>query len=144
MAQTYYSHAPSTAYTTSYAPYADGRYTTGGRHSGGLNENMYFSYGGKLIRSYKVQSYKRAQKHVLDLFPDLLSGVAASRIQFYVLRPGYSHHGRYDYLRSYISKNAWRMEIENLQDNETVGIEVRPSISFPESVASFFNRSRVL
>jgi len=144
MARSYYSsYAPSTAYTTPYATYADDRYTTGGLHSGGVHENMYFSLNGKLIRSYKVRNYKRAQKHVLDLFPDLLSGIAASRIQFYVLRPGYSH-GRYVGLKSYISKNAWPMDIDNLRENETVGIEVRPSISFAESVASFFNRSRVL
>lgn len=86
---------------------------------------------------------QKAQKHVLDLFPDLLSGIAASRIQFYVLRPGYSG-GRYNYLKSYISKNAWPLDIENLGENETVAIEVRQSISFAESVASFFNRSRVL
>jgi hypothetical protein len=86
---------------------------------------------------------QRAQKHVLDLFPELLSGIAASRIQFYVLRPGYSH-GRYVGVKSYISKNAWPTEIDNLQEHEMIGIEVRPSISFAESVASFFNRSRVL
>ena len=58
MAQPYYSYAPSTAYTTSYAPYADSRYTSGTMHSGGIQENMYFSLGGKLIRSYKVRNYK--------------------------------------------------------------------------------------
>jgi len=86
---------------------------------------------------------QRAQKHVLDLFPELLNGIASSRIQFYVLRPGYSH-GQYVGLKSYISKNAWPTEIDSLRDHEAVGIEVRPSISFAESVASFFNRSRVL
>ena len=54
MTQSYYSYAPSTAYST----YSDGRYTTGGLHAGGLHENMYFSLNGKLIRSYKIRSYK--------------------------------------------------------------------------------------
>ena len=53
-----YSYAPSTAYATSYATYADDRYTTGGLHAGGIHENMYFSLNGKLIRSYKVRNYK--------------------------------------------------------------------------------------
>jgi hypothetical protein len=86
---------------------------------------------------------QRAQKHVLDLFPDLLNGIASSRIQFYVLRPGYSQ-GQYVGLKSYISRDAWAAEIDSLAEHQTVGIEVRPSISFTESVASFFNRSRLM
>lgn len=58
MTQSYYSYAPSTAYTTSYAPYAGDRYTTGALQSGGVHENMYFSLGSKLIRSYKIRNYK--------------------------------------------------------------------------------------
>jgi hypothetical protein len=33
------------------------------------------------------------------------------------------------------------MEVDTLQEHETVGIEVRPSVSFTESLASLFNRS---
>jgi hypothetical protein len=83
---------------------------------------------------------QRAQKHVLNLYPDLLQGVASSRIQFYVTRPGYSH-GRYVGFRAYISKHMWATEIDGLAEHETVGVEVRPSISFTESISSFFNRS---
>ena len=94
-----------------------------------------------MIPSNLFYFLQRAQKHVLDLFPDMLSGVASSRIQFFVMRPGYSR-GRYVGLKSYISKSAWPSEINTLQEHETIGIEVRPSVSFAESVASFFNRSR--
>jgi hypothetical protein len=86
---------------------------------------------------------QRAQKHVLNLYPDLLAGVASSRIQFYVTRPGYSG-GQYIGFKSFISKHAWMAEVDNLAEHDTVGIEVRPSVSFTESVSSFFNRSRVL
>ena len=71
----------------------------------------------------------------------MLQGIASSRIQFFVIRPGYSR-GRYVGLRSYISKKAWSTEVDTLQEHETIGIEVRPSVSFTESVVSFFNRSR--
>lgn len=166
MSQPYYaSYAPSGA--TSYSGYSTGAYQT----SASPTERTYFSLNGKLVRSYKVRSYRvrrlehhhhstppprdnhlidsffylpqRAQKHVLDLFPDMLQGIASSRIQFFVIRPGYSR-GRYVGLRSYISKSAWPSEIDTLQEHETIGIEVRPSVSFTESVVSFFNRSRVL
>jgi hypothetical protein len=137
MSQPYYtSYAPS---GTTYSGYSSGAYQA----AGPTTERTYFSLNGKLVRSYKVRSYRRAQKHVLDLFPDMLQGIASSRIQFFVIRPGYSR-GRYVGLRSYISKNAWPTEINTLQEHETIGIEVRPSVSFAESVASFFNRSRVL
>jgi hypothetical protein len=59
------------------------------------------------------------------------------------MRPGYAG-GRYTGLKSYISKKAWPVEIDNMAEHETVGIEVRPSISFAESVASFFNRGRFM
>lgn len=36
----------------------------------------------------------------------------------------------------------WATEIDSLAEHETVGIEVRPSISLTETVSSFFNRSR--
>ncbi|KAI0277275.1 hypothetical protein BGY98DRAFT_980562 [Russula aff. rugulosa BPL654] len=128
MSQPYYaSYAPSGA--TSYSGYSTGAYQT----TASPTERT----------SYKVRSYRRAQKHVLDLFPDMLQGIASSRIQFFVIRPGYSR-GRYVGLRSYISKSAWPSEIDTLQEHETIGIEVRPSVSFTESVVSFFNRSRVL
>jgi len=137
MSQPYYpSYAPSNA---TYSSYASGAYQT----PGATTERTYFSYNGKLVRSYKVRSYTRAQKHVLELFPDTLNGIASSRIQFFVMRAGYSH-GRYVGLKSYISKTAWPSEINTLQEHETIGIEVRPSVSFAESVASFFNRSRFL
>jgi hypothetical protein len=84
---------------------------------------------------------QRAQKHVLDLFPDWMQGIASSRIQFYVNRPGISG-GRYVGFKSYISKDAWQAEIDSLAEHETVVIEVRPSISLSESVSSFFNRTR--
>jgi len=151
-APSYYSYGPSTAYGPSagYAPSA--AYTTysypdsagrgySGSGSGTGYENMYYSLNGKLIRSYKIRSYRRAQKHTLDLFPEVLQGIASSRIQFYVMRPGYDR-GRYVGLKSYISKKAWAAEIDNLADHETVGIEVRPSISFLESVVSCFNNGR--
>jgi hypothetical protein len=136
--QPYYtSYAPSGA--TAYSNYSPGTYQT----AGSPTERTYFSLNGKLVRSYKVRNYRRAQKHVLDLFPDMLQGIASSRIQFFVIRPGYSR-GRYVGLRSYISKKAWQTEIDTLQEHETIGIEVRPSVSVTESVVSFFNRSRVL
>ena len=71
----------------------------------------------------------------------MMQGIASSRIQFYVNRPGLSG-GRYVGFKSYISKHAWQSEIDSLAEHETVVIEVRPSISFSESVSSFFNRTR--
>jgi hypothetical protein len=161
MPQPYYTSTPSNATYNSYT-------TSAGGYTGPNSEKRtYFSLNGKLVRSHKVRSYRvrpfgyrstttfdnhlikkkfslqRAQKHVLDLFPDMLSGVASSRIQFFVMRAGYTRRG-YVGLKSYISKNAWPTEIETLQEHETIGIEVRPSVSFTESVVSFFNRSRVL
>ncbi|KAH9998840.1 hypothetical protein BJV74DRAFT_188872 [Russula compacta] len=144
-AQSYYyapsaSYAPSAAYTS---------YTTGDRYSsrglsGGMGQDrVYFSLNGKLIRSHKVRSFRRAQRHVLDLYPDMLHGIASSRIQFFVMRPGYSR-GRYVGLKSYISRGAWLAEIDSLSENDTIGIDVRPSVSFIESIRSFFNRSAVL
>ncbi len=161
MTQPYYtSYTPSAA---TYNSYSSGAYQTGAN-----SERTYFSFNGKLIRSYKIRSYRvtsfwghrstnlvghhlivfffffqRAQKHALELYPDTLMGIASSRIQFYVIRPGYSR-GRYVGLKSYISKNAWPTEIETLAEHETIGIEVRPSISFTESLVSFFSRSRVM
>jgi hypothetical protein len=141
MQQGYYptAYTPSATYSnySGYSGYSSGAYGTGVP-----SERTYFSYNGKLVRSYKIRSYRRAQKHVLDLFPDMLNGIASSRIQFYVVRPGYSSRGRYVGLKSYISKNAWPTEMDSLADHEAVGIEIRPSVSFTESVASFFNRSR--
>ena len=64
MAQSYYSYAPSATYST--GTYADSRYTTGSMQAGGLRENMYFSLNGKLIRSYKVRSFKVSP--ILDLW----------------------------------------------------------------------------
>jgi len=133
------AYAPSAAYTT-YSSYPNSS-TRGYSGAGTGYENMYYSLNGKLIRSYKIRSYRRAQKHALDLFPEVLQGIASSRIQFYVMRPGYDR-GRYTGLKSYISKKAWAAEIDNLADHETVGIEVRPSISFLESVVSCFNNGR--
>jgi len=145
MSQPYYtSYTPSAAYSNySYAPSAAYSNYSSGYNTGVPSDRTYFSLNGKLVRSYKVRSYRRAQKHVLDLFPDLLQGVASSRIQFYVIRNGY-RRGRYQGLKSYISKSAWPSEMDNLAEHETVGIEIRPSVSFAESVASFFNRSRVM
>ncbi len=66
---------------------------------------MYFSLNGKLVRSYKIRSYlvsppglslppryqlidyPESQKHVPDLFSDMLQGVASPRIQFYIIPP---------------------------------------------------------
>lgn len=133
------SYAPSYA-STAYTPYTDGRYSTRSHHMGKGHEKMYFNYDGKLIRSAKIWDYKKAQKQVLDLYPDLVSGIAASRIQFYVMRPGYSSRGHYTPLKSYISEDAWPLEMDTLAEHETVGIEIRDSTSLTESVASFFNR----
>lgn len=73
----------------------------------------------------------------------MLQGIASSRIQFYVTRPGYSG-GQYIGFKSYISKHAWLAEIETLAEHDTVGIEIRDSVSVTESVSSFFNRTRLL
>ncbi|KAI0278194.1 hypothetical protein BGY98DRAFT_1096877 [Russula aff. rugulosa BPL654] len=139
--RSYYSYAASSPYSA-YSTYTDpttdwyNRNLTGGT----VSQRIYFSLNGKLIRSYKIRNYRRAQKHVLKLFPDLLQGVASSRIQFYVTRPGYSH-GQYVGFKAYISKHMWPTEVDSLAEHETVGIEVRPSISLSETISSFFNRS---
>ena len=75
---------------------------------------------------------------MLNLYPDALRGIASSRIQFYVMRPKY-YRGEYTRVRSYISKHTWEVEMENLAEHDTVGIEVRGSVSVTESVSSFFN-----
>jgi hypothetical protein len=62
----YYSHAPSAAYSYapsaaySYAPSAayTTTYDSSRGYSGMGHENMYFSLNGKLIRSYKIRSYR--------------------------------------------------------------------------------------
>ncbi|KAI0290903.1 hypothetical protein BC826DRAFT_518704 [Russula brevipes] len=141
MTRSYYSYAAPSA--ASYSVYGGDDVYSRSLQPGVVSERMYFSLNGKLIRSYKIRSYRRAQKHVLNLYPDLLAGVASSRIQFYVTRPGYSG-GHYIGFKSFISKHAWLAEVDNLAEHDTVGIEVRPSVSFTESVSSFFNRSRVL
>lgn len=84
---------------------------------------------------------QRAQRQALNLYPEVLQGIASSRIQFYVMRPGY-HRNRYISFKSYISKDAWGVEIDGLAEHDTVGIDVRDSVSVAESVSSFFNRSR--
>jgi len=143
-ARSYFSSYPGYASSAPYSVYATtDDYYRSVQTGGVVSERMYFSVNGKLIRSYKIRSYRRAQKHVLNLFPDLLQGIASSRIQFYVTRPGYSG-GQYIGFKSYISKHAWLAEIDGLAEHEAVGIEVRPSVSFTESVSSFFNRSRFL
>jgi len=159
--RSYYSHAPSSPYSA----YSDDWYSRA-LSPGVVSDRVYFSLNGKLIRAYKIRSYRvrrsclragpililtrrplrpnriqRAQKHVLDLYPDMLQGIASSRIQFYVTRPAYSN-GQYVGFKSYISKHAWLAEVDGLAEHETVGIEVRPSVSFSESVSSFFNRTR--
>lgn len=78
---------------------------------------------------------------MLSLYPEALQGIASSRIQFYVMRPGY-YRGQYIGFKSYISKHAWGAEIDNLAEHDTVGIDVRESVSVTESVSSFFNRTR--
>jgi len=140
----YSSYAPSNPYSA-YTDATSNYYSGLGSMTGGgtVSERIYFSLNGKLIRSYKIRNHRRAQRHVLNLYPDMLQGVASSRIQFYVTRPGYSH-GRYVGFRAYISKHMWATEVDSLAEHETVGIEVRQSISFTESVSSFFNRSRFL
>ncbi|KAF8272816.1 hypothetical protein EI94DRAFT_1717495 [Lactarius quietus] len=133
-----YAYAPSGIPLTSYG---DSYYSTRDLQSGQISERMYFNLNGKLVRSYKIRNYRRAQRHVLNLFPEVLQGIASSRIQFYVMRPGYSR-GQYVSFKSYISKNAWGVEIDSLAEHDTVGIDVRDSVSLTESVSSFFNRSR--
>ncbi|KAI0263994.1 hypothetical protein BC834DRAFT_884992 [Gloeopeniophorella convolvens] len=114
----------------------------GVQHTGHISERIYFDLNGKLIRAPKIRSYRRAQKHVLSLYPEMLQGVASSRVQFYVLRPGYSR-GEYINFRSYISREAWAAEVDRLAEHETIGIDIRPSLSIAESISSFFNRGRV-
>jgi len=139
------SYAPSyaTSYTPSYAAsaYTDGSYYGQQLATGQVSERMYFNLNGKLVRSYKNRNFRNAQKQVLDLFPEALQGIASSRIQFYVMRPGY-HRNRYVNFKSYISKQAWALEMDSLAEHDSVGIDVRESISVTESVSSFFNRSR--
>jgi len=126
-----YSYAPSTTYGAYSNAYSNNPYTSQ------RSENMYFSLNGKLVRTYKDRNYKKAQKLVLDLYPDLLQGIAASRIEFYVIRNGLSSRGRYVGVKSYISKHAWATEIDALAEHETVAIDIRPSLSFTESLTSF-------
>lgn len=127
-----YSYAPSAMYSDyTYGNYANNQFTSQ------RSENMYFSLNGKLVRTYKDRDYRKAQKLVLDLYPDQMQGIASSRIEFYVIRPGLSR-GRYVGVKSYISKHAWATEIDGLAEHETVVIDVRPSLSFSESLASFF------
>ncbi|KAN0123649.1 hypothetical protein V8E52_002981 [Russula decolorans] len=118
--RSYYSYAPSSPYSVYTDATSD--YYSRSMTGGTVSRRIYFSLDGKLISSYKIRNYRRAQKHVLNLFPDLLLGVASSRIQFYVTRPGYSH-GRYVGFRAYISKHMWASEIDGLAEHETVGIE---------------------
>jgi len=138
--RSYYSYAASSPYSVYTDDWYPRSLQTG---TGVVSERIYFSLNGKLIRSYKIRSFRRAQKHVLNLYPDILLGVASSRIQFYVTRPGYSR-GQYVGFKSYISKHTWSTEVDSLAEHETVGVEVRPSVSFTESVSSFFNRTRFL
>ncbi|KAI0250991.1 hypothetical protein BJV78DRAFT_1282892 [Lactifluus subvellereus] len=136
-----YSYSP---FSQPFSTYGDDYYYPAGSRglsTSYVSERVYYSLNGKLIRSYKIRNYKRAQRHVLDLFPDVLQGVASSRIQFYVTRAGYSH-GQYVGFKSYISKHAWLTEIDSLAEHETLCVEVRPSISVTESISSFFNRGR--
>jgi len=142
------SYIPYASSTSSYTPsraysaYTDDVYSRSLQSV--VSERMYFSLNGKLVRSQKMRSFRQAQKHVLDLFPEVLQGIASSRIQFYVTRPGYDARGMYVGFKSYISKQAWLVEMDSLAEHETVGIEVRPSVSVSESVSSFFNRSRFI
>jgi hypothetical protein len=53
-ASSYYSYAPSAAYTTGYSTYGD----SSRGYSGASHENMYYSYNGKLIRSYRIRSFR--------------------------------------------------------------------------------------
>ncbi|KAI9509825.1 hypothetical protein F5148DRAFT_694873 [Russula earlei] len=124
------SYAPSMAYST----YSNGQYGVGGT----VSERIYFSLDGKLVRSHKNRDYKSAQKLVLDLYPDLLQGIAASRIQFYATRPGYSSHGGLIGVKSYLSENAWAAELDTLAEHEIIGIEIRESLTLSENIASFF------
>ncbi|KAI0301132.1 hypothetical protein B0F90DRAFT_348098 [Multifurca ochricompacta] len=133
-----YSYPPS---SSPLSTYTDDWYSTRDLPTGLVSERLYFNLNGKLVRSYKIRNHRRAQRHVLNLYPDMLQGVASSRIQFYVMRPGY-YRGQYISFKSYISKHAWPAEIDSLAEHETVGIEVRPSVSVTESVSSFFNRTR--
>ncbi|KAH9999638.1 hypothetical protein BJV74DRAFT_163396 [Russula compacta] len=126
----YYTYASSSPYSV-YTSTDDGYPRSA--QPGVVSEKMYFSLNGKLIRSYKFRSYRKAQKHVLDLYPDMLQGIASSRIQFYVTRPGYSG-GQYVGFKSYISKHAWLAEIDSLAEHDTVGIEIRDSVSVTETV----------
>ncbi|KAI9509824.1 hypothetical protein F5148DRAFT_1184692 [Russula earlei] len=117
-----YSYAPSTAYGT----YSNNQYGAGG----GARERIYFSFDGKLIRSHKDRNYKRAQKLVLDLYPDMLQGIAASRIQFYV--------NQLVGVKSFLSENTWAAELDTMPENEIIGIEIRESLTLMENITSFF------
>jgi len=133
-----YSYYPqSYSYASSYDPSSMHTAYSGNQYSSQTAEGMYFSLNGKLVRSYKDRNYRKAQKLVLDLYPDLLQGIASSRIEFYVNRIGLSR-GRHVYVKSYISKHAWATEIDALAPHETVVIDVRPSLSLTESLTSFF------
>ncbi|KAH9980035.1 hypothetical protein BGW80DRAFT_474885 [Lactifluus volemus] len=137
-AWSYPSYIPTSSPFTSYA-YSDDMYHPRDLSSGYASERIYYSYNGKLIKSYKIRNYRSAQRHVLNLFPDMLDGVASSRIQFYVTRPGVSARG-YVGFKSYIAKRAWLTEMDSLAEHETLGVTIRPSISLTESISSFFNR----
>ncbi|KAH9953884.1 hypothetical protein BC827DRAFT_1245775 [Russula dissimulans] len=145
VSSSYYSHTPSAysyypqsySYASPYAPSSTHTVYSGNQYTSQTSEGMYFSLEGKLVRSYKDRSYRKTQKLVLDLYPDLLQGIASSRIEFYVNRIGVSR-GRHVYVKSYISKHAWATEIDALAPHETVVIDVRPSLSLTESLTSFF------
>ncbi|KAH9168714.1 hypothetical protein EDB89DRAFT_1562254 [Lactarius sanguifluus] len=123
-----YSYAPS---SPPLSTYAESYYSTRELPTGQVSERMYFNLNGKLVRSYKIRNYRRAQRHVLNLYPDMLQGIASSRIQFYVMRPGY-YRGQYISFKSYIAKHAWGVEIDSLAEHDTVGIDVRDSVSVTE------------
>jgi hypothetical protein len=57
--QSYYPYG-ATAYTPSatYSNYSDGRYSSTAYNTGGSTERTYFSFNGKLVRSYKIRSYR--------------------------------------------------------------------------------------
>ncbi|KAI9443444.1 hypothetical protein H4582DRAFT_2126531 [Lactarius indigo] len=108
-----YSYAPS---SSPLSTYAESYYSTRELPTGQVSERMYFNLNGKLVRSYKIRSYR---------------GIASSRIQFYVMRPGY-YRGQYISFKSYIAKHAWAVEIDSLAEHDTVGIDVRDSVSVTE------------
>jgi hypothetical protein len=50
----YSGYAPSATYST----YSDARYSSTAYNTGGSTERTYFSYNGKLVRSYKIRSFR--------------------------------------------------------------------------------------